>query len=54
MRPERGKGHLNREVGENWYNASLTSVNLLTFTFDPNNNLLTAANNAGTITMEND
>ena len=45
---------LNREIGETWFNSSGTSVNLLTFTFDPNNNLLTAANNAATDTMSYD
>jgi RHS repeat-associated protein len=33
---------LNRKTGETWNNASGTRVNLLTFTYDPNNNLLTS------------
>ena len=45
---------LNRETGETWYNAGGTQVNALTFTYDANNNLLTAANNAATITMAYD
>jgi YD repeat-containing protein len=45
---------LNRETGETWRNSAGTQVNLLTFTYDANNNLLTAANNAGTITMPYD
>ncbi len=33
---------LNREIGETWYNAGGTQVNTLTFTYDANDNLLTA------------
>ena len=45
---------LNRETGETWYNVGGTSVNTLTFTYDANNNLLTAANNTATSTMAYD
>jgi RHS repeat-associated protein len=45
---------LNRKTGETWYNASGAQVNALTFTFDADNNLLSAANNAGTNTMTYD
>jgi len=45
---------LNRETGETWYNAAGTSVNNLTFTYDANDNLLTAVNNAATNTMAYD
>jgi RHS repeat-associated protein len=45
---------LNRETGETWYNAAGTSINTLTFTYDPNNNLLTAANATATNTMAYD
>jgi RHS repeat-associated protein len=45
---------LNRETGESWYNSSGTQVNALTYTYDPNDNLLTAANNAATNTMSYD
>jgi RHS repeat-associated protein len=45
---------LNRETGENWYNASGTQVNVLTFTYDANDNLLTAANDAATNTLSYD
>jgi RHS repeat-associated protein len=45
---------LNRETGETWRNASGTVVDVLTFTFDANNNLLTAANSAATNTMSYD
>jgi RHS repeat-associated protein len=45
---------LNRETGETWYNSSGSQVNALTFTCDPNNNLLAAANNAATNTMSYD
>src|SRR5262249_17235647 len=41
---------LNREIGESWFNSSGDLVNLLTFTFDPNNNMLTAANSTSAIT----
>jgi RHS repeat-associated protein len=45
---------LNREIGEAWLNASATTVGLLTFTFDPNDNLLTfAAPVSGTLTLPN-
>ena len=44
---------LNRETGETWIIGTITQ-NLLTFTFDPNNNMLTAANNTGTITRTYD
>jgi RHS repeat-associated protein len=44
---------LNREIGETWIIGTITQ-NLLTFTYDPNNNLLTAANNTGTITRTYD
>ena len=44
---------LNRETGETWISGGVTQ-NLLTFTFDPNNNMLTAANNTGTITRTYD
>ena len=46
-----GYDQLNRETGETWFNSGGTQVNLLTSMFDQNNNLLTAANNVGTITM---
>jgi len=45
---------LNREIGEAWYDISGTQVNLLTFTFDPNNNLLAAMNNAAVNTLSYD
>jgi RHS repeat-associated protein len=45
---------LNRETGESWYNSSGTQVNALTFSYDPNNNLLTAAKNTATNTMSYD
>ena len=44
---------LNRETGENWIIGTITQ-NLLTFTYDPNNNMLTAANNTGAITRTYD
>ncbi len=44
---------LNRETGETWILGGST-VNTLTFTFDANGNLLTAANSAGTNTMAYD
>ncbi len=45
---------LNRQTGEAWYNASGTMAGLLTFGFDPNDNLLTfAAPIAGTLTQPN-
>jgi RHS repeat-associated protein len=43
----------NRKTGENWV-VSGSSVNTLTFSYDGNDNLLTAANNAGTYTMSYD
>jgi RHS repeat-associated protein len=45
---------LNRETGETWYTSSGTQVNALTFSYDANNNLLTAANNTATNTMSYD
>ena len=45
---------LNRETGETWYNAGGTQVNTLTFTYDANDNLLTAANNTARSTMTYD
>ena len=42
---------LNRETGESWYNAVGTQVNTLTFTHDPNDNLLTAVNSTSANTM---
>ncbi len=45
---------LNRETGESWYNAGGTQVNTLTFTYDADNNLLTAANNTARSTMAYD
>ncbi len=45
---------LNRKTGETWYNSSGTQVNALTFTFDADNNLLTAANNVSTNTLTYD
>ena len=46
---------LNRETTEAWYAVGGGgAVNLLTFTYDTNNNLLTAANSAGTVTRTYD
>ena len=42
---------LNRETGESWFNAGGTQVNTLTFTHDPNDNLLTAVNSTSANTM---
>ncbi len=42
-----------RKTGETWL-ISGSTVNLLTFTFDPNNNLLTAADYHGLYTMAYD
>ena len=45
---------LNRKTGETWYNASGTQVNALTWSYDADNNLLTAVNNTATTTMTYD
>jgi RHS repeat-associated protein len=45
---------LNRETGESWFNAAGTATDTLTFTYDPNDNTLTASNNATTNTMAYD
>src|SRR5439155_14864532 len=45
--------NINRETGETWL-VSGSTVNTLTFSYDPNGNELTAANSAGTNTMAYD
>jgi RHS repeat-associated protein len=37
----------NREVGESWKNSGGTTTDVLTFTYDNNGNMVTAANSAG-------
>jgi RHS repeat-associated protein len=44
----------NRLITETWFNSSGSAVNTLTYSFDPNGNLLTGANNNGTYTMSYD
>ena len=44
----------NRLIGEVWLNSSAATVNLQTFTYDNNGNLLTAADDNGTVTYTYD
>ncbi len=44
----------NREIGAAWLSSTGTTVNLLTFTYDQDNDQLTAANYAGTYTYTYD
>jgi YD repeat-containing protein len=39
------------KIAETWVNADRSIANVFTFTYDPDNNLLSAANNVGTITL---
>lgn len=43
-----------RETGEVWKNSSGTTVNTVTYTYDKDSNMLTAADGSGTITMSYD
>jgi RHS repeat-associated protein len=45
---------LNRLSTETWCNSSGTAVNWLTYTYDPNNNMLSAADIHGAVTMAYD
>ncbi len=45
---------LNRRTGEAWFDSFGAPTDVLTFGYDPNNNLLSAANSAGTVSLAYD